>query len=71
MFTSCTRPASGRCGARRRIILFLLSGLILAASLFTVGIICFIYEFIRYGMPVGAVDKTPEDDASLVGSAAE
>ena len=32
MFTSCTRPASGRCGARRRIILFLLSGLLLSAA---------------------------------------
>lgn len=27
MVTSCTRPASGRCGVRRRIILLLLSGL--------------------------------------------
>lgn len=27
MLASCTRPASGRCGVRRRIILFLLSGL--------------------------------------------
>ncbi|REF66743.1 lytic transglycosylase domain-containing protein [Paracoccus versutus] len=32
MFTSCTRPASGRCGARRRIILFLLSGLLIPAA---------------------------------------
>lgn len=27
MITSCTRPGSGRCGARRRILLLLLSGL--------------------------------------------
>ncbi len=46
-------------------------GLILAASLFTFGIGCFIYEFIRYGMPVATVDKTTVDDASLVGSTAE
>lgn len=32
MFTSFTRPASGRCGARRRIILFLLSGLLIPAA---------------------------------------
>ena len=32
MFTSCTRPASGRCGARCRIILFLLSGLLIPAA---------------------------------------
>ena len=31
MITSCTRPASGRCGTRRRIILFLLSGLFIPA----------------------------------------
>lgn len=32
MIISCTRPASGRCGARRRIILFLLSGLAVTAA---------------------------------------
>lgn len=32
-------------------------GLILAASLFTIGILCFIYNFIKYGAPVGAVDE--------------
>jgi Soluble lytic murein transglycosylase and related regulatory proteins (some contain LysM/invasin domains) len=31
MVTPCTRPASGRCGARRRILLFLLSGLFIPA----------------------------------------
>jgi len=31
MITSCTRPITGRCGARRRILLFLLSGLLTAA----------------------------------------
>lgn len=32
-------------------------GLGLAAVLFTVGICAFIYNFIRYGLPVGVVDK--------------
>jgi len=31
MFISCTCPASGRCGARRHIVLFLLSGLFISA----------------------------------------
>lgn len=31
MITSCTRPATGRCGARRRITLLLLSGLLIPA----------------------------------------
>ncbi|WP_375567767.1 lytic transglycosylase domain-containing protein [Oceaniradius stylonematis] len=31
MIISCIRPATGRCGARRRIILFLLSGLFISA----------------------------------------
>lgn len=31
MITSCTRPASERCGARRRIVLLLLSGLFISA----------------------------------------
>ena len=31
MVTSCIRPASGRCGARRRILLLLLSGLFVTA----------------------------------------
>ncbi len=30
-------------------------GLILAASLFTLGIACFIYNFVLYGLPVGVV----------------
>ena len=30
-------------------------GLLIAASLFTLGIVCFIYNFIRYGAPVGTV----------------
>jgi nitric oxide reductase subunit B len=33
-------------------------GLILAASLFTSGIIAFIYNFIRYGGPVGEVEES-------------
>jgi len=32
MIISCIRPASGRCGAPRRIILFLLSGLFISAT---------------------------------------
>jgi nitric oxide reductase subunit B len=32
-------------------------GLILAATLFTSGIIAFIYNFIRYGWPVGDVEE--------------
>ena len=32
MTMSCTRPASGRCGARRRMLLLLLSGLFLPAT---------------------------------------
>jgi len=32
-------------------------GLILAATLFTSGIIAFIYNFIRYGGPVGDVEE--------------
>ncbi|MBU3031706.1 lytic transglycosylase domain-containing protein [Paracoccus marinaquae] len=32
MIASCTRPASGRCGARRRILFLLLSGLFLATA---------------------------------------
>jgi nitric oxide reductase subunit B len=33
-------------------------GLILAATLFTSGIIAFIYNFIRYGLPVGEVEES-------------
>lgn len=33
MVISCTRPAKGRCGARRRIIPFLLSGLLTATAI--------------------------------------
>ena len=32
-------------------------GLILAASLFTLGIIAFIWNFIRFGLPVGEIEK--------------
>ena len=37
-------------------------GLILAASLFTIGILCFIYNFIKYGAPVGAVGESAGAD---------
>jgi hypothetical protein len=35
-------------------------GLILAASLFTLGIIAFVYNFIRHGMPKGELDAGAE-----------
>ncbi|MFO0667245.1 MAG: cbb3-type cytochrome c oxidase subunit I [Polyangiaceae bacterium] len=37
-------------------------GLILAASLFTIGIVCFVYNFIRYGRPVGVVGQGSVED---------
>lgn len=52
-------------------------GLILAASLFTLGIAAFIYNFIKYGMPVGellpldASDATPEEQGGPSPAAAE
>lgn len=52
-------------------------GLILAASLFTLGIIAFIYNFIKCGMPVGellpldASDATPEEQGGPSPAAAE
>ncbi len=51
-------------------------GLILAASLFTLGIAAFIYNFIKHGMPVGEVlavgasDETPEESADNARAAA-
>ena len=39
-------------------------GLILAACLFTIGIGCFVVDFIRYGRPVGLVTRDAEDDAA-------
>jgi nitric oxide reductase subunit B len=38
-------------------------GLILAACLFTFGIACFIYTFIRYGLPVAELQRGPVGDA--------
>ncbi len=37
-------------------------GLILAACLFSIGIACFVYDFIRYGRPVGLVQRDAEDE---------
>src|SRR5690606_19668528 len=48
-------------------------GLVMAATLFTTGIIAYIWNFIRYGLPVAvpAADGGPSDpDASLEASAA-
>ncbi len=39
-------------------------GLILAACLFTLGIGCFVFDFIRYGRPVGLVDRDAEDEGA-------
>ena len=33
-------------------------GLIMAATLFTLGIIAYIWNFIRFGLPVGEVEKS-------------
>lgn len=32
-------------------------GLVMAATLFTAGIIAYIWNFIRYGLPVGEIEK--------------
>jgi len=39
-------------------------GVILAGSLFTVGIACFIYTFIRYGRPVGELERGSVGDVA-------
>ena len=40
-------------------------GLVIAATLFTIGAGAFIYDFIRYGMPNATPSGSPlEDDAS-------
>jgi nitric oxide reductase subunit B len=44
-------------------------GLILAATLFTSGVIAFIYNFIRYGWPVGDVEETPSSGAAVAAPA--
>lgn len=41
-------------------------GLILAASLFTFGILCFIYDFVRYGRPVGDVREGADEEAQEI-----
>lgn len=50
-------------------------GLILAASLFTVGMIAFIWDFIRYGLPVGELSggsrTTTADEAQSLTPVAE
>jgi len=38
-------------------------GVILAACLFTFGIGCFIWTFIRYGLPVGELERGTVGDA--------
>jgi nitric oxide reductase subunit B len=44
-------------------------GLLLAASLFTFGIGCFIYTFIRYGLPVGELEPGTVGDAPSLADA--
>jgi nitric oxide reductase subunit B len=44
-------------------------GLILAASLFTAGIVAFIYNFIRYGLPVGDVEEPVSTGAAAAAPA--
>ena len=44
-------------------------GLILAATLFTSGIIAFIYNFIRYGLPVGEVEEPLSSGAAAAAPA--
>jgi nitric oxide reductase subunit B len=44
-------------------------GLILAATLFTSGIIAFIYNFIRYGLPVGEVEEPLSPGAAVAAPA--
>jgi hypothetical protein len=51
----------GRCGH--------FIGLILAATLFTSGIIAFIYNFIRYGLPVGEVEEPLSPGAAVAAPA--
>lgn len=46
-------------------------GLIMAATLFTFGIIAFLYDFIRYGLPKGEIDvaaRSPEPEAEDEGA---
>jgi nitric oxide reductase subunit B len=45
-------------------------GLILAASLFTLGIVAFIYNFLRYGGPAGDVEEQLSSGV-VVGAPAE
>jgi nitric oxide reductase subunit B len=44
-------------------------GLILAASIFTLGVIAFIYNFIRYGWPVGDVEELVSSGAAVAAPA--
>jgi nitric oxide reductase subunit B len=37
-------------------------GLILAASLFTLGVIAFIYNFVRHGLPKGEIERSTASD---------
>ncbi len=39
-------------------------GLALAATLFTIGVLVFIYDFIRYGKPVGELSRSTEDESA-------
>ena len=39
-------------------------GLIFAAALFTTGIVAFISTFIRYGLPVGELERGPVGDVA-------
>lgn len=44
-------------------------GLILAACLFTAGIICFIWTFIQYGLPKNEVGNSPSEEELARGHA--
>jgi nitric oxide reductase subunit B len=44
-------------------------GLILAASLFSTGVIAFIYNFIRYGGPAGEVEESLSSGVAAVAPA--
>jgi nitric oxide reductase subunit B len=46
-------------------------GLILAASLFTIGIVAFIVNFVRFGRPVGEIADTPLFEGESLPEAAE
>ncbi len=46
-------------------------GLVLAATLFTTGITLFIYNFIRYGLPVARAERVPGADDAVPGAWAE